>query len=73
MKKILMTGTSKDKAYKQADFVVIAISTNYDPIKKSFNTASIDHVIEDAVSNKKVSKYKIDYPNRLFRVFKSKV
>ncbi len=56
-KDINITGTtSKDKAYKQADFVVIAISTNYDPIKKSFNTVSIDHVIEDAVSrNKKVS------------------
>ena len=32
-------------AYKDADFVVIAAPTNYDPVKNYFDTHHIEHII----------------------------
>ena len=37
-------------AYKNADFIVVAAPTNYDPIKNFFDTRFVEQVIELALS-----------------------
>ena len=46
-KELNLTATLDGKAaYKDADFVVIAAPTNYDPVKNYFNTTHVEEVID---------------------------
>jgi UDPglucose 6-dehydrogenase len=45
----LMATLDQQYAYKGASFVVVATPTNYDPETNSFDTSSVDSVVQDAL------------------------
>ena len=49
-RKLSLTATlDSDAAYEDADFVVVAVPTNYDPFTNRFDTEILDEVVSDAL------------------------
>ena len=49
-KKLNLTATTDaEKAYKDAEYVIIAVPTNYDPNKNYFDTSALENVIEQVI------------------------
>lgn len=45
----LYATTNKDEAYKDAEYIIISTPTNYDDIQDSFDTSTVETVIDDAM------------------------
>ena len=44
--------TDKDEAYKGADFIIVAVPTNYDEYAQKFDTHIVENVVNEAISNR---------------------
>ena len=42
--------TDKEKAYKDADFIIVAVPTNYDEEKHEFDTRIVENVVNEALA-----------------------
>ncbi len=50
-KKLMLTATVNGiDAYTDADFIIVATPTNYDPVKNFFDTSAVENVIEQVLS-----------------------
>ena len=49
----LKASLNAKEAYRNSDFVIVATSTNYDPIEASFNTSSVEKVIHEVLMENK--------------------
>ncbi|PKC52057.1 NAD(P)-binding protein, partial [Rhizophagus irregularis] len=74
----LIATTDNYRAYQDAEFVIISTPTDYDPVKKIFDTKSVESVISDILSiNRNAvmiikSTVPVGYTDKLKETFESK-